>query len=148
MYRIGEQLLRRIELRNLSEPWSQTAQIGARSREGVAFVGLRSTSLSVTMQSWNGEQALPWCGSGVGFDGWAEAAQRRPALSGLGAPYCLAGGTRLRRRWEVAARTDDPALSCLFHAWEGGKGLTDCLDSSRAFGPPGETWSVIATYRL
>jgi hypothetical protein len=147
VYRIGEELLRRIELRNLSEPWFQTAQIGERSREGVAFVGVTTPSLNVTMQSWDGGQVLPWCGAGAGFDGWAEAAQGRPALSDLGAPYCLAGGTRLRRRWEVAARTEDPALSCLFHAWEGGQGLTDCLDASRAFGPAGETWSVIATYR-
>jgi hypothetical protein len=48
----------------------------------------------------------------------------------------------------VAARTDDPTLSCLFHAWEGGSGFSDCMDASRAFGPAGETWSVVATYRL
>jgi hypothetical protein len=148
VYGDGADLLRRIDLRNLSEPWLQTAQIGARARQAVAFAGVTSPALNVTMQSWDGTQVLPWCGSGAGFDGWAEAAQSRPAYSDAGASYCLAGGTRLRRRWEVAARTDDPALSCLFHAWEGGSGVADCLDASRAFGPAGETWSVVGTYRV
>ena len=117
-------------------------------RRAPGFAGVASLALTITMQGWDGKQALPWCGSGVGFDGWAEAAQRRPAYSDVGRSYCLAGGARLRRRWEVASRSDDPGVSCLFHAWEGGSGLSDCLDASRAFGPPGETWSLIATYRL
>jgi hypothetical protein len=141
-------LLRRVDLGNLSEPWTQTAQIGAHGREGIAFLGSAPLTLTVTMQAWNGKEVLPWYGTGVGFDGWAQAAQGRPAYSDRGARYCLGDAGRLRRRWEVAARTDDPALSCLFHAWEGGSGFSDCMDASRAFGPPGEAWSVVATYRL
>ena len=148
VYGSGSELLRRIELGNLSEPWLQTAQIGAHNREGIAFVGAAPLTLTVTMQAWNGEEVQPWYGSGAGFDGWAQSAQRRPVYSELGAAYCLGGAGGLRRRWEVAARTDDPALSCLFHGWEGGSGFSDCMDASRAFGPAGETWSVIATYRL
>jgi hypothetical protein len=148
VYGSGEQLLRRIELGNLSEPWLQTAQIAARARQGVAFVGTAPLTLTVTMQGWDGQRALPWYGSGVGFDGWAQAAQRRAAYAQQAASYCVAGAGRLRRRWEVAVRSDDPALSCLFHAWEGGSGFADCMDASRAFGPAGEAWSVVATYRL
>jgi hypothetical protein len=148
VYRSGGEVLRRIELGNLSEPWLETAQIGEPEREGVAFVGAASVTLNVTMQGWDGERPRPWYGSSVGFDGWAQAAQDRPSYAQLGAPYCLGGAGGLRRRWEVAARTDDPALSCLFHAWEGGSGFTDCMDASRAFGPSGETWTVAATYRL
>jgi hypothetical protein len=99
------------------------------------------------MQAWNGSRTLPWYGSGAGLDGWAQAAQGRLAYSQLSAPYCLAR-SGLRRRWEVAARTENPALSCLFHGWEGGSGLTDCMDASRTFGPAGETWSLVATYAL
>ena len=148
VYASGGGVLRRIDVGNLSEPWLQTAQIAAAAREGVAFVGTAPQDLRVTMQSWNGDRAVPWSGSRHGFDGWAQAAQSRTAFSDLGSGYCLAGTRRLRRRWEVAARRDDPALSCLFHAWEGGSGYADCMDASRAFGPAGETWSVVATYRL
>jgi hypothetical protein len=139
------ELLRRIDLDNLSEPWIQTAQIAAPDRSGVGFTG--TSPLTVTMQAWDGQAALPWYRSGAGLDGWAQVAQHRPAYSQLSAPYCLAP-SGLRRRWEVAARSDNPALSCLFHGWEGGSGFTDCMDASRAFGPAGETWSVIATYTL
>jgi hypothetical protein len=148
VYGRGGELLRRIELGRLSEPWKGTAQIGASGREGVSFVGAEPLGLEVTMQAWDGRKALPWYGSRSGFDGWAEAAQQRSAYSDQGAGYCLGRSGQLRRRWEVAARSDDPALSCLFHAWEGGSGFSDCLDASRAFGPAGETWSVVATYRL
>jgi hypothetical protein len=148
VYGNAGELLRRIDLSHLSEPWQQTTQIGAHTREGIAFVATRPLNLTVTMQGWNGKEVLPWYGSGVGFDGWAEAAQHRPGYSEHGARYCLGGARQLRRRWEVAARTDDPALSCLFHGWEGGSGFSDCMDASRAFGPAGETWSVVATYRL
>jgi len=140
------ELLRRIDVWRLSEPWLETAQVAARDRSRVAFSG--ASPLTVTMQAWDGSRALPWYGSGCGFDGWAQAAQRRPSYAELSAPYCLAGGGRLRRRWEVAARTNDPALSCLFHAWEGGSGFSNCLDASRAFGPAGETWSALATYAV
>ena len=148
VYGATGQLVRRIDVGNLSEPWKQTAQIGAHDRQRVAFVGAAPLRLTVTMQAWNGNEAQPWFGSGAGFDGWAEAAQRRPAYSESGAAYCLGGRGRLRRRWEVAARTDDPALACLFHAWEGGSRFSDCMDASRAFGPAGETWSAVATYRF
>ena len=148
VYGAAGELVRRIDVGNLSEPWNQTAQIGAHDRQRVAFVGAAPLRLTVTMQAWNGNEAQPWFGSGAGFDGWAEAAQRRPAYSESGAAYCLGGRRRLRRRWEVAARTDDPALACLFHAWEGGSRFSDCMDASRAFGPAGETWSAVATYRF
>jgi hypothetical protein len=141
-------LVRRIAIDRLSEPWEETAQIGARDRARVAFVGEPDVGMTVTMQAWDGRQVVPWYGSGAGFDGWAEAAQRRPAYSDSGAGYCLGYGGRLRRRWEVAARTADPALACLFHAWEGGSRYSDCMDASRAFGPAGETWATVATYRL
>ena len=111
-------------------------------------MGAASVTLNVTMQGWDGEEPRPWYGSSVGFDGWAQAAQERPSYAQLGAPYCLGAAGGLRRRLEVAARTDDPALSCLFHGWEGGSGFADCMDASRAFGPSGETWTVAATYRL
>ena len=100
------------------------------------------------MQAWDGTDVRPWYGSGAGLDGWAEAAQHRDAYTESGARYCLGGGGRLRRRWEVAARTDNPALACLFHGWEGGSRFSDCMDASRAFGPAGETWSAVAAYRL
>jgi hypothetical protein len=146
VYGSAGELLRRIDIGRLPEPWKQTTQVAAHDRRRVAFTG--ASPLAVTMQAWDGRQALPWYASGSGFDGWAQAAQRRPAYTRLSARYCLAGGRQLRRRWEVAARTNDPALSCLFHAWEGGSGLSDCMDASRAFGPAGETWSVLATYAL
>ena len=148
VYGSGNELLRRIDISNLSEPTIQTAQIGAHDRQAIAFVGAVPLRLTVTMHAWNGDQVVPWYGSGAGFDGWAETAQRRPAYSELGASYCLGAVGGLRRRWEVAAGLDDPALSCLFHAWEGGSGFTDCMDASRAFGPAGETWSLVATYRV
>ena len=148
VYGRADELLRRIDLANLSEPWIQTAQIGAHSRERISFVGATPLRLEVTMQGWNGDEAIPWYGTRFGFDGWAQAAQQRPAYSQLGAHYCLGPHDRLRRRWELAARSKDPALSCLFHAWEGGSSFSDCMDASRAFGPAGETWSAVATYRL
>jgi len=148
VYGAAGDLVRRIEVGNLSEPWTQTAQIGAHDRQRIAFVGAAPIRLSVTMQAWDGTDVRPWYGSGAGLDGWAEAAQHRAAYTESGAPYCLGGGGRLRRRWEVAARTDNPALTCLFHGWEGGSRFSDCMDASRAFGPAGETWSAVAAYRL
>lgn len=139
-------LLRTVELARLSEPWEETAQLAEAGRAAVRFVGRRP--LQVTMLAWDGAAALAWEGAPAGLDRWAQLAQQRPARGGEGAAYCLGGRGGLRRRWEVVKRTRIPANACLFHAWEGGTGLDDCPDASRAFGPAGEAYTVLARYEV
>ncbi|HEY3021915.1 MAG TPA: hypothetical protein VGJ32_17075 [Solirubrobacteraceae bacterium] len=138
-------LLRRVELARLPEPWVATAQVGEAERALVSFRGA-AERLDVAMQAWSDERAATWEGARGGFDGWAQLAETREPLAEAGAGYCLGGRGGLRRRWEVARRVALPGVSCLFHAWEGGAGLFECPDASRAFGPAGESFSVLATY--
>ena len=84
-----------------------------------------------------------WVGSGRGLDGWAEAANTRQVFEQANTkPYCLQGpGGTLSRNWEIAKRGEAP-ISLMFHAWEGGYGLPDCLACARAFGRQDESWTA------
>ena len=143
---VDGRLLREIDLSRLTEPWEQTAQLPEAERARVRFVGSRP--LEVTMLAWDGSTAGVWEGAAAGFDRWAQLSEGRPRRGAGGADYCLGAQGGLKRRWEVVKRTAEPAVSCLFHGWEGGTGLRDCPDASRAFGPAGEAFSVLARYEL
>jgi hypothetical protein len=123
-------VLRTIDLAALPDPWKGTAQIDDLGRSGLRL--LAAPPLTISLDAG-------------GFDAWAALAESRQPLSGAGAAYCLDGG-RLKRRWEVVKRRDQPETSCLFNAWEGGSGYPDCEDASRAFGPAGESFTVVLRY--
>ena len=131
----------------------QTGQCDDPERETVRFEGPRAPALNVSMTAVG---AL-WQ-SGRGLDGWALASAPRVAY----APYdslldgvrwgCKAAstGNALLRRWELGGGAKRGgtyvAASAMFPAWEGGRGFGDCEPLSRAFGPSGESWNVLASY--
>src|SRR5262249_58739598 len=89
VYGAAGDLVRRIDVGNLAEPWKQTAQIGAPDRERIAFVRAAPLGLSVAMQAWDGRNVRRGYGSGAGLDGWAEAGADRQSHPEAGAPHCL-----------------------------------------------------------
>jgi hypothetical protein len=73
-----------------------------------------------------------WVGS-LGLDAFAQDADTRSHFDdSVCAAYCLTNG-KLTRKWEVAKRGGDPRTEIMFHGWEGGSGLPDCLCASRTF---------------
>jgi hypothetical protein len=131
----------------------QTGQCDDPRRETVRFEGPGVPALSVRMKAVG---AL-WQ-SGRGLDGWALASAARrayaPRDSGLDDVRwsCKTGSTasRVVRRWELGGGAKRNgrylAASAMFPAWEGGRGYGDCEPLSRAFGPRGESWDVLASY--
>lgn len=124
-------VLRTIELARLPDPWRGTGQIDEEGRAGIRFAGAVPLAVAV---------------DGRDFDRWAELSEARPRLADRSSGYCLGGGGGLKRRWEIVKRRDEPDTSCLFAAWQGGSGYPDCATASRAFGPPGEAFTVVARY--
>jgi len=131
----------------------QTGQCDDPERETVRFEGTEAPALNVRMTAVG---AL-WQ-SGRGLDGWALASAPRAAyapsdslLDGVRWSCKAAStGNPLLRRWELGggAKRDGAyvAASAMFPAWEGGRGFGDCEPLSRAFGPGGESWNVLASY--
>jgi hypothetical protein len=139
----GSELLRRIELGNLSEPWLQTAQIGAHNREGIAFVGAAPLTLTVTMQAWNGEEGSP----GTAPVPASTAGPWRRGAGPLRARRCCLGGAGDCAGAEIAARTSDPPSRASSTPGKAGR-LLRLHGREPSFRPGRRTWSVIATYRL
>jgi hypothetical protein len=56
------------------------------------------------------------------------------------------------RRWEFTTSADAQGsffwATTLLHGWEGGRGAYDCEPLSRAFGPPGTSYSVNLQYSI
>jgi hypothetical protein len=131
----------------------QTGQCDDPQRETVRFEGPHVPALNVRMTAVG---AL-WQ-SGRGLDGWALASARRRAYARHDSALdgvrwgCKARSTRNRalRRWELGGGAKHAgvyvAASAMFPAWEGGRGFGDCEPLSRAFGPRGESWNVLAAY--
>jgi len=133
---------------------TQTLQCDDDLRKTLRFEGPQVPALNVSMTTPDGLWE-----SGRGLDGWALASRSRAeyarsdsALDGV-RWGCKAHstGSGVLRRWELgggAKHADGTyaAASALFPAWEGGRGYGDCEPLSRAFGPRGETWSVLAAY--
>ena len=108
-----------------------------------------------------GEPTEVWEGAGLGLDGWAVNAARRPRAFARdtgsidGVVWNCHGATpdaQAVRRWETTGRLDPRgrylSLGGLFPAWEGGRGGYDCEPLARAFPPAWDTWSVFASYSL
>ncbi len=150
-----------------SGPILETGQCGADGRARMRFDFGSATSgvdggcdaracLDVGMRSATGAWE-----SGAGLDRWAMLAARRPAAYAAdtasidGVVWDCHGGSPaadLQRRWETAARGTPAAgysaHGALFPAWEGGRGGYDCEPLARAFGPHGESFTVVASYSL
>lgn len=86
-----------------------------------------------------------WEGGGLGLDAWAHSANGRAELdSTVCASYCKQGGggeAGLTRQWEVAKRHAEPNVQIMFHGWEGGSGLPDCLCCAKAVMMVGDTYT-------
>ena len=136
-----------------TDPRIATRQCDDPRRETVRFEGPGVRALNVRMTNVGSLWSSP-----RGLNGWALASARRAAYalrdSHLGGVRwgCKGGSTRsgLVRRWELGGGEKRNgkyvAASAMFPAWEGGRGYGDCEPLSRAFGPRGETWSVLAAY--
>ena len=107
------------------------------------------------------DETHPWEGAGLGLDGWAVAAARRPSAyrrdtGSIDGVVWSCHGARPdlddMRRWETTGRRNRRggyvSLGGIFPAWEGGRGGYDCEPLARAFGPRGETWAAFAAYSL
>ncbi len=131
----------------------QTGQCDDPERETVRFEGTQAPALNVRMTAVG---AL-WQ-SGRGLDGWALASAQRAAYARSDSLLdgvrwgCKAAstGNALLRRWELGGGAKRGgtyvAASAMFPGWEGGRGFGDCEPLSRAFGPGGESWNVLASY--
>jgi hypothetical protein len=100
----------------------------------------------------------PW-ESGRGLDGWALSASHRRSYATEDSATdgvrwsCKAHDTSngIVRRWELGGGPKNAAgaytaANFMFPAWEGGRGFCDCEPLSRAYGPRGESWTVLASY--
>lgn len=154
-------LLRSIDLKNdpkLQDPTRGTVQVGFGGRARMRFfdeakatyfniVGRASTNLvyDANNRPINYGSRMNWEGANYGLDKWASLANARAEFdSSVCAAYCKQGGAGepgLTRQWEVAKRGGEPQTSVMFHAWEGGSGLPDCLCCAKAF-VPGEKWTL------
>ena len=133
--------LREIDLVAMADPSVKTAQLANPERRRIRFSGDAGGArpLNVVVADWRS------------WDDWAERANARPRMERECARYCLQGpplrtdgpgGTTLTRKWEIAKRRDEPNIGLMLHSWEGGTGAQDCLCAARAFGEPGETFTM------
>jgi hypothetical protein len=130
----------------IGDPSKKTLQLG-HARRDTLRLNAKGWNLDVRAQAADRLSAgRPWAGSEFGLDAWAAAANGRPSFFPEPCPaYCLQGpGKSLTRNWEVAKRPKEPQVGLMFHGWEGGYGLPDCLCCARAF-QPGESWSALLT---
>lgn len=75
----------------------------------------------------------PWYNSGYGLDQFAADADTRESFDSTVCPrYCLTNG-KLSRKWEIAKSGKSPKVQIMFHGWEGGYGLPDCLCAAKKF---------------
>lgn len=131
-------LLEHVDLKTdarLQDPTKKTLQVAFNQRARMRFYD--------TKQYWNfvgrSESHQDWEGGSDGLDRWARNADSRSEFdSSVCAAYCKQGGAGtgpgyLTRKWEVAKRAGEPQTLTMFHAWEGGSGLPDCLCCAKAF---------------
>lgn len=137
----------------LQNPTVGTEQIGADGRtrtrwyDGANYFNIVARGNSpltydpTTQKVTNYGSRVAWEGGGQGLDAFAVDANSRAHFDdSVCAAYCLQGpGGTLTRQWEVAKRGGDPHVEIMFHGWEGGSGLPDCLCAARAF-KTGNTW--------
>lgn len=155
IFRADSSLLRNINLNTepkLTDPTKGTVQIGFDTRSRCRFYDSRNyfnvVARGNTVLSYGADGKVinygtrsDWEG-GNGLDKWASLANPRdefdPSVCGA---YCKQGGggeAGLTRQWELTKRGNEPQTQIMFHAWEGGSGLPDCLCCAKLY-MPGET---------
>lgn len=127
---------------NLQNPTTGTVQVGFDTRVRARFYDSSEywnvVGRGNTLTTYGTDQKVSgygtrtnWEGGGQGLDNWAHLANPRAELdSTVCAAYCKQGGggeSGLTRQWEVAKRHTEPNVEIMFHGWEGGSGLPDCL---------------------
>ena len=133
--------LREIELAQMPDPGVKTAQLSNPDRWRVRFSddAGEARPFNVVVTDWSS------------WDAWAERSNGRARMERECARYCLQGlplrtdgpgGTTLTRKWEIAKRREEPNIALMLHSWEGGTGAQDCLCAARAFGAPGEAFTM------
>lgn len=155
IFRADGSLLERYDIWSLPNPNFDTKQIGYDTRarlrfgdpdRGNLYLNLIARSLGSdgVRRDWEG-----WPG---GLDEWAVQSNSREIYEDHGEAYCLQGpGGTLTRQWEVTRWASNgrnsppdaakPQTGCMFHAWEGGFGYSDCRRCFRRYGSLGETWT-------
>lgn len=136
-----------------TNPRVATRQCDDPRREVVRYEGPGVPALNIRMTNVGGLWSSP-----QGLNGWALASAHRAEYARYDSAVdgvrwsCKARSTAngVLRRWELGGGPKRNgkylAASAMFAGWEGGRGFTDCEPLSRAFGPRGETWTVLATY--
>jgi hypothetical protein len=141
----------------LQDPTHGTVQIpnGPRTRaafyDGTDYLNVVAESCSLLSYGMDGRvtsygSRAFWVG-GYGLDQFAVDANFRSRFDdSVCAAYCLQGAPdsfgrpTLSRKWEVAKRGGDARVEIMFHGWEGGSGLPDCLCAARSW-RLGQRWT-------
>jgi hypothetical protein len=144
----------------------KTQQLGHWPRCRIRFEDeSHARPLNAVMMGYDQAGARSSWRGGPGLDRWAEDANGTERLvATCNGAYCLQGpkdangNPTLTRNWELgrfasAGRNsppppEKPALGVGFHAWEGGKGFSDCLCAFRAMPAYGTTYRAWACYSL
>lgn len=144
VYDRGGGLLRHVELGNLGDATRATTQLNQRHRARLVWRGdprVRGFSVTALAARAPGVAGGQWFGSRYGFDRWAKLSEGRERFK--------PGDDDGPRRWEIIRRKHNGTASCLFHAWENGRGIGDpeTLHRVRRM-VAGESWTVLLRYQL